>query len=176
MWCASEYWSWGPKYLQESKGFTIGQSSQAGAAFEIVGIFGAYGAGWLSDRTFRGRRGPVSVIFMLLLTATVLGLLRVPAGNFPAMVGVFSLLGFFVYGPQLLVAVAAADFATKQASATAVGLTGLFGYIGASVCSGGHRAPRRPVGLERGHLVLCGRGHRRRGAAGDHLEQAVAVC
>ena len=127
--------SWGPKYLQEAKGFSIGQSAWTGSAFEIAGIFGAYGAGWLSDKTFKGRRGPVSVLFLLLLTATVLGLLVVPHGNVAAVVGVFALLGFFVYGPQLLVAVAAADFATKKASATAVGLTGLFGYIGASVCS-----------------------------------------
>ena len=47
---------------------------------------------------------------------------------------IFIALGFLVYGPQMLVAVAAADFATKAASSTAVGLTGLFGYIGASVC------------------------------------------
>jgi phosphoglycerate transporter family protein len=127
--------SWGPKYLQESKGFTIGQSAWTASAFEVAGIFGAYGAGWLSDRTFQGRRGPVSVLFMLLLTAAILGLLAVPHGNVGAMVGIFILLGFFVYGPQLLVAVAAADFATKKASATAVGLTGLFGYMGASACS-----------------------------------------
>jgi sugar phosphate permease len=43
-------------------------------------------------------------------------------------------LGFLVYGPQMLVAVAAADYATKVAASSAVGLTGLFGYIGASVC------------------------------------------
>jgi sugar phosphate permease len=34
----------------------------------------------------------------------------------------------------MLVAVAATDFATKVASATAVGLTGLFGYLGAAFC------------------------------------------
>jgi sugar phosphate permease len=47
---------------------------------------------------------------------------------------VFVAHGFFVYGPRLLIAVAAADFATKAAAASAVGLTGLFGYLGASVC------------------------------------------
>lgn len=50
------------------------------------------------------------------------------------MAGVFVALGFFVHGPQLLIAVAAADFATKAAASSAVGLTGLFGYLGASVC------------------------------------------
>jgi OPA family glycerol-3-phosphate transporter-like MFS transporter/OPA family sugar phosphate sensor protein UhpC-like MFS transporter len=52
-----------------------------------------------------------------------------------AMCLLFAALGFLVYGPQMLVAVAAADFATKVASSSAVGLTGLFGYLGASVCA-----------------------------------------
>jgi sugar phosphate permease len=50
------------------------------------------------------------------------------------MTALFCALGFFVYGPQMLVAVAAADFATKVASASAVGLTGFFGYVGAAFC------------------------------------------
>jgi len=37
--------------------------------------------------------------------------------------------GFFIYGPQCLIGVAAAKLATKRAAATAVGLTGLFGYF-----------------------------------------------
>ncbi len=36
--------------------------------------------------------------------------------------------GFFIYGPQCLIGIAAANLATKRAAASAVGLTGLFGY------------------------------------------------
>ena len=126
--------SWAPKYLTESKGFTLQGASFAGASFEIAGIFGAYSAGWLSDRVFRGRRAPVSVGYMLLLTLFLLVLFLVPKGQVFVMCLIFTALGFLVYGPQLLVAVAAADFATKVASASAVGLTGLFGYLGASFC------------------------------------------
>ena len=126
--------SWGPKYLQEAKGFTVGQAGWIQGAFEAAGIFGAILAGWLSDRAFRGRRGPVSVLFMILLAAAVGALLLVPRGHPVVMSAIFASLGFFVYGPQLLVAVAAADFATKPAAASAVGLTGLFGYLGAAVC------------------------------------------
>ena len=36
--------------------------------------------------------------------------------------------GFFIYGPQCLIGIAAAKLATKHAAASAVGLTGLFGY------------------------------------------------
>ena len=68
-------------------------------------------------------------------TAFVLALFAVPSGHVLTMTALFTALGFFVYGPQMLVAVAAADFATKVASASAVGLTGLFGYLGAAFCN-----------------------------------------
>ena len=44
-------------------------------------------------------------------------------------------LGFFIYGPQALVAVIVVKLATKRAAATAVGLTSIFGY-GSTVVSG----------------------------------------
>ena len=43
--------------------------------------------------------------------------------------------GFFIYGPQCLVGVIAATLGTKRAAATAIGLTGLFGYA-STVLSG----------------------------------------
>ena len=36
--------------------------------------------------------------------------------------------GFFIYGPQCLIGIAAANLATKRAAATAIGLTSIFGY------------------------------------------------
>ena len=125
---------WAPKYLQEAKGFDLKAAGVSLSGFELAGIFGAYVSGWLSDKVFRGRRGPVSVAFMLLLVAGVASLLFVPRGATGTMTVVFVALGFLVYGPQMLIAVAAADFATKAASSSAVGLTGLFGYLGAAVC------------------------------------------
>jgi len=124
---------WAPKYLVEAKGFALKDAGFALSAFELAGIFGAYAAGRISDR-LGGRRGPVSVFFMLLLIASVALLFFVPPGQRLVMAGVFAAVGFFVYGPQMLVAVAAADFASKVASSSAVGLTGLFGYLGASMC------------------------------------------
>jgi sugar phosphate permease len=44
-------------------------------------------------------------------------------------------LGFLVYGPQFLVGVMVTDLATKRAAASAIGLTGFFGYL-SSVVSG----------------------------------------
>ena len=122
---------WAPSFLKESRGLSIMESVITTSSFEIAGIVGAIAAGWLSDTVFSGRRGRVSVIFMSLLVVSVLTILYVPSNNPYLMSATLFAVGFFVHGPMLLVAVAAADFATKKAAATAVGLTGLFGYIGA---------------------------------------------
>jgi phosphoglycerate transporter family protein len=127
---------WAPKYLVEAKDFSLKDAGWALSAFELAGIFGAYAAGWISDR-MGGRRGPISVLFMFLLIASVGILFFVPAGQRLVMAVVFTAIGFLVYGPQMLVAVAAAEFATKVASASAVGLTGLLGYLGATLCGVG---------------------------------------
>ncbi|MDR0901211.1 MAG: MFS transporter, partial [Opitutaceae bacterium] len=127
---------WAPKYLAEAKDFKLSDAGFTLSAFELAGIFGAYAAGWISDK-LDGRRGPVSVFFMLLLLFAIAALFVVPPGQRLVMAGVFTAIGFFVYGPQMLIAVAAADFATKVASSSAVGLTGLLGYIGATVCGVG---------------------------------------
>lgn len=126
--------SWAPKFLLEAKGFTLQEASFSVSGFEIAGIFGAYGAGWLSDKVFHGRRGPVSVGFMVTLAVLLLVLFTVHGHAVGETLVLFSALGFLVYGPHMLVGVAAADFATKEAAASANGLTGLFGYAGASVC------------------------------------------
>jgi sugar phosphate permease len=127
--------AWTPKYLLEAKAFSLTEASYAISGFEIAGIFGAYGAGWLSDDLFKGRRAPVSVGFLVALVVALLALFAVPPhGGVVIIVVLFVALGFLVYGPQLLIGVAAADFATKEASASAVGFTGFFGYLGASVC------------------------------------------
>lgn len=126
---------WGTKFLTESKGLTVPQASYALSAFEAAGLVGALVAGWLSDKAFRGRRAPVTIGYSAGLAGLLYVLFLVPEHSTWLTISLYSGLGFLVYGPQLLVAVAAADFATKSASASAVGLTGLFGYFGTALCS-----------------------------------------
>jgi sugar phosphate permease len=53
---------------------------------------------------------------------------KVPAGH-PHLDAVFLFLtGFCIYGPQFLVGVMTADIVGKRGAASAIGLTGLFGY------------------------------------------------
>ena len=128
---------WAPTFLVEGKGSSLGGAGIKVAAFEVAGIFGALAAGFISDRVFKGRRGPANVLCMLLLAASLLLFWRIPAGYAWADIAALFVAGFAVYGPQILVSVAAADFATKKAAASATGFTGTLGYLGSAVCGVG---------------------------------------
>ena len=42
-------------------------------------------------------------------------------------------IGFFVFGPQMLIGMAAAECSHKEAAGAATGFVGLFAYLGASL-------------------------------------------
>ncbi|MBI2500003.1 MAG: MFS transporter, partial [Deltaproteobacteria bacterium] len=128
---------WAPTFLVEVKGSSVTMAGFKVAAFEVAGIVGAISAGLISDRIFKGKRGPVNVLCMALLIFFMVALWMIPAG-YPWLdaVALFA-VGFVVYGPQMLVSVAAADFASKKAAATATGMTGTFGYLGSALCGVG---------------------------------------
>jgi OPA family glycerol-3-phosphate transporter-like MFS transporter/OPA family sugar phosphate sensor protein UhpC-like MFS transporter len=72
---------------------------------------------------------------MLLAGISILVFWKVTVQSEILMAGILASAGFFIYGPQCLLAVAAANLATKRAAATAIGLTSIFGYA-STVLSG----------------------------------------
>ena len=125
--------TWAPTFLQEMKGSAVIASAWQGAAFEIAGIAGGIIAGIASDRIFKGRRGPVSVVYMIALVFALFYFMYVPEGNQTMLFFAMFALGFLIFGPQVLAGIAAADFASKKAACTANGLTGTFGYLGGAI-------------------------------------------
>jgi OPA family glycerol-3-phosphate transporter-like MFS transporter/OPA family sugar phosphate sensor protein UhpC-like MFS transporter len=98
------------------------------AALEIAGVVGMLAAGWITDRFFGGRGARTCVVCMICCAAAIALFWLVPAKQvLPATLALIA-AGFFIYGPQALVGIAVANLATKRAAATAVGLTGIFGY------------------------------------------------
>ena len=124
---------WAPTYLSEVKGFSFEQSGWAYAFYEFAGIPGTLICGWLSDRVFNGRRAPVSIAYMLLTLICVVTYWRNPPGNPNLDIAMLIGIGFFIYGPIMLIGVQALDLAPKKAAGTAAGFTGLFGYVGGAV-------------------------------------------
>lgn len=126
---------WGPSFLTQAKHVTITHAGWMVAAFELSGLIGTLAAGWIADRFFGGRCIRVCVIYMALAAAVTFVFWRWPGESILFNTVLLSAIGFFIYGPQSLVGTAAANLATKQAAATAIGLTGLFGYA-STVLSG----------------------------------------
>ncbi|HEY3997537.1 MAG TPA: MFS transporter, partial [Candidatus Xenobia bacterium] len=74
-----------------------------------------------------GKRAPICVVYLLGTAVSIYAFWR---ATDPWMSGVsLFAVGFLVYGPQFLVGVMTADVVTRQGAATAIGLTGFFGYV-----------------------------------------------
>ncbi|HGZ3241214.1 TPA: glycerol-3-phosphate transporter [Staphylococcus aureus] len=120
---------WAPVYLSEEKHFDLKASGWAYFLYEWAGIPGTLLCGYISDKLFKGRRGPAGFFFMLGVTVFVLIYWLNPPGN--AWLDNVSLIaiGFLIYGPVMLIGLQALDYVPKKAAGTAAGLTGLFGYL-----------------------------------------------
>ena len=130
---------WMPMFLHEQKYLSLSQAGLQVAAYDVLGLAGALAAGWVSDKIFHGRRGPVGTIFMVILPLMLVLFWQIPNKYTLLSMITLALTGFFVAGPHMLIGVATADFTSKQAVGTANGLSGLFGYLGsalAGVCVG----------------------------------------
>jgi OPA family glycerol-3-phosphate transporter-like MFS transporter/OPA family sugar phosphate sensor protein UhpC-like MFS transporter len=119
---------WGPTFLKEARGIELAGAAWLVAAFEIAGMFGMLTAGWATDRFFSGRATRACLVYMTMCTAALLLFWLLPNQTWFTSGALLCWAGFFIYGPQSLVGTAAANLATKRAAASAVGLTGLFGY------------------------------------------------
>ncbi|MBO6028365.1 MAG: MFS transporter, partial [Bacteroidales bacterium] len=97
-------------------------------AYEFAAIPGTLLCGWLSDKLFQGRRALPTMIFMALV-AVFIGLYWAFIDNLTIVIIALIGIGFFIYGPVMLIGVQALDLAPKNAAGTAAGLTGFFGYF-----------------------------------------------
>jgi OPA family glycerol-3-phosphate transporter-like MFS transporter len=123
---------WGPTYLKEVRHASLGQGGVSTAALEFSAIVSTILMGWLSDK-MGGRRGMIGVLCMIPVLLSYLGIIYGPADKLWISLGLFGVIGFFVYPTVLLLVVSALDFTSKKAIGTAAGFLGLFGYLGRTV-------------------------------------------
>lgn len=127
---------WAPKLMVEVKNNSDAMAAFKSSANPLVGIIGMVTAGYMSDKLFAARRGPISCIFMFLLAISIVIFYFIPQNHAVLDCIMLGMIGFFTYGPQLLIAtVAPLDFGSKRLAASANGLIGLFGYVGATFSS-----------------------------------------
>ena len=125
--------SWGILYLQEDRGYSLPMAGTLLMISTLAGIAGAVAFGFTSDKVFQARRPPANLLFAIL---EIIGLLIIFFGptNTPVLI-----LGMLLFGMGLtglvtsLGGLFAVDIAPKRAAGAAMGVIGIFSYIGAAV-------------------------------------------
>jgi len=123
---------WSMLYLIEAKGYASLEAGLCVCWFEIGGVFGSLVAGWGSDLLFKGRRNPVNAIFVAAILILLISFRFFVAPSYLLDAAFLFLFGFFIFGPQMLLGMAAAELSHKHAAATATGFAGIFAYLGAA--------------------------------------------
>lgn len=147
---------WGATMLTESKHIQILHAAGMLAGFEVFGALGALFGGWLTDRYLGGRAARACVVYMALAGVSVLLFWKMQTHSQWVITGLLCAIGFFVYGPQCLLAIACANLATKRAAATAVGLTSIFGYASTTLSGWGLGYVVQHYGWNAGYAGLIG--------------------
>lgn len=127
--------NWAPLYLANVRGQSLLHAGTSVAGFEVAGLVGALLAGWLRDRVFGGRCAYLATAYMLATAAALALFWKLPTLTWLKIPDAVLLLaiGFCIYGPQFLVGVCVASLVGPRGVATAIGLTGLFGYASSAV-------------------------------------------
>ncbi len=124
---------WSMLYLIETKNYSTMEAGCCVCWFEIGGFFGSLAAGWASDLLFQGKRNPINVLYTTGIIFLIIAFKMMSHITWPLLDGMFIFLfGFFIFGPQMLIGMAAAELTHKSAAATANGFGGFFAYFGAA--------------------------------------------
>ncbi len=125
--------SWGVLYLQEARGYSLPAAGSLLMLSTLAGIAGAIAFGFTSDKIFGGRRPPANLLFGVVEMIGLLLIFFGPANDVTLIAGLL-LFGMGLTGlVTSLGGLFAVDVAPKRAAGAAMGVIGIFSYIGAAV-------------------------------------------
>lgn len=129
---------WLVKYLVEVKGNTLTVASSKLSSLALVGAFGAIFAGVISDKIYKGNRTPINIVFLICLILSLLAFAANPVERGYLDYIYAAMIGMFTSGPQMLIGgLCAVESSSKKVASASIGFTGVFGYVGAALSSGG---------------------------------------
>jgi len=123
--------SWGILYLQEMRGYSLVEAGALMGIYGMAGIAGSVAYGFLSDKVFDAKRPPANLVFAIIEILALVVIFYGPTDYLTLVVA------FAVYGAALSGLIAsvgglfAVDIAPRGATGAAMGLVGVFSYMGA---------------------------------------------
>ena len=121
--------SWGVLFLQEARGLTLGQATQALAYSVPFSIAGTLLAGWLSDKVFKGDRVKPAFLSGVMCTLS-LAMFLFAGGGFAVNIFYVSLFSFSMGVLYCVVAgLMAVDIVPRKATGAALGVVGISSYV-----------------------------------------------
>ena len=131
--CRYGFTDWGVSHLKEVQSASVSSAAFKYAVLPFGGMAGAFLAGWATDRFFGGRRAPVICGLLLALGLLTISYHYMIHWGQGASVLVLFLIGFCIFGPQvLLVGTLPVDLARRGTAAAAAGFVNFMGYMGAA--------------------------------------------
>lgn len=125
--------SWGILYLQEARGLSLPMAGTVLMVSTLAGIAGAIAYGFISDKVFDARRPPANLLFAVLEIGGLLLFFYGP-DTMAVMITGMVLFGLGLTGlVTALGGLFAVDIAPKRVAGAAMGVIGIFSYIGAGV-------------------------------------------
>ncbi len=124
---------WLPLFFVEQLALGTAAAGYLMVFFPRGGSAGPIAGGWLSDWVFGARRGPPSVVMLIGLCLSLV-MLRAVGADLLLLAVALCGIGFFLYGPDMLLSgTAAQDFGSREGAATVSGFVNGCGSIGAAV-------------------------------------------
>lgn len=135
--------SWFVFYLLQVKGVAdAGAASLRVSGLELGGLFGSLLAGKLSDMLINnakgsgagnvGKRIQVVIAYTLGIAAMLMAFAAVPASMGALQWAAVFMIGFFLYGPQMMIGLCGAELVRPESVGASQGFLGWVAYLGAA--------------------------------------------
>ncbi len=126
--------NWGVLYLQEAKGYSLAGAGVVLGVYPLFGLVGAGASGFFSDRFFGASRNLPCLLYGLGVAGSLALLFLTPPGHKTVDTFALALFGFALGGQLVFLGgLMAVDIASQKAAGAAMGLIGVFSYLGAGI-------------------------------------------
>ena len=147
---------WSAVFLPESKGLSLPAAASALVVMETGGFVGSLAAGWISDRLFAGRRGPVVCICSSMLAP---GLLATRWVSSPlAIQGCYFYIGFCAFPVHVLLGLFSREVVPPSVGSSAGGFVKCIAQAGGAFAGLPLGALQQRAGWDGVLCVLAGMG------------------